>query len=147
MKINDWIKCWNIALLVISVLGVISCGILGVIIYEYTHDEPVSFCAVVSLVMGLPFIGTMYTSFKFITLKQEDFSAKFVKLMKIRQYCFIHFDLVFIVSLILKIFGNDTVIPTYVGAFIIFQVLLATVDDVLYHEIKDGEKEVYYDEE
>ena len=130
MKILDWVKCWNYLLLVPCIGGVIASFGLAAVIDIFAHDGPVPKkdeiyiflgCVMVFLVFALPFLGTMYTSSKFIALKQKD-SSKFGKLMKTRQYFYILFDLAFIVSIFLRIIGNDNgmIFFEFSGVFVVF---------------------------
>ena len=83
----------------------------------------------------------MYTATKMIGLpKADNISSKFRKLMKTRQWCFILADLVFVYGVFCVVHDkNNSIIFELSGAYVIFQILLAVVDEVIYNEIKNGE--------
>ena len=132
MKITDWIKWWNIVLVVPCLLGLCWSCIFTVVVYvgliesgEVDHDVIAAGCLMLIIALVVPFLGTMYTAYRFISLKKTtDFSSKFAKIIKTRQYFFTHIDLIFILSLILYEFDKNgqkfLETASYSGVFIIF---------------------------
>merc|ERR1719329_659551 len=148
LYLNNWLKSWNIFLFVPCLAGLYASYVFAVLWYAFGHagTEPISKkeeleiraqCAAIFLLMGLPFFGTTYTAIRFLGLPVKDMKSKFTSFIKIRQYCFLPTDFIFVFSLT----GGDKLADVWItcGVMIVFQILLFTVDDVIYHEIKDEE--------
>ena len=166
VKINDWIKWWNTAVCIPSMVGVIASALLALHIYITMHKWktglPVSYiigCSLmVFLVLGGPFMSVIYTACKIMDLPQKNISRKFSSLMWIRHCSFIPVDLVTIFAFFCTVidfhlsgYHDNGIFPDssplyYTGPIVIFQILLTTVDEVLFHEIKDGEENRVCDE-
>ena len=87
MKINDWIKYWNYVLFIPCAIALGKAGSIAQIFWLLCHMDPVTLfdnvwigalCLLIVLALGHPFIATIYTAIKMISLaKTDNFSSKF----------------------------------------------------------------------
>ena len=124
MKINDWIKCWNYGVSVVSLVLLLPVIAVFGVFWKFHAIESATHCLLYILAFGSPFIGTIYTAVKMIgLLKSGEVSAKFNKLMKIRQWSFFVPDLCAIIYLIMYIENGHVpylIRREMIGVYVVF---------------------------